>query len=370
MKIGLVLPGFSADERDWGIPALYNFARMLAAKNDLRVFALDYPYRRDAYNFFGARVYALNGAHRGKRHAPRLCRDAFAAIRVEHARAPFDVLHAFWVNKAGFIALLAARILRVPFIASVGGGELVGLREINYGGQLHFIERALIRAVLRGATRVTVGSRALQKIAARWRADARVVPLGVDTEMHSPSPLQREGWGEGKILNVGSLLPVKGQENLLRALAHMPRASLEIIGAGPLEKKLRDTAQMLGLAPRVQFTGEIAHDALAAKYRAADVVAQASLFEAQGMAILEAAACGAAIAGTRVGVLPELAEHGAAKEIERWEIRDWVESIEFAFGQRCSLGKRARAIIKERYALEKTHAQWMALYESIRGGES
>ena len=35
MRIGLIVPGFSADESDWCIPALLNFVRALAEREEL-----------------------------------------------------------------------------------------------------------------------------------------------------------------------------------------------------------------------------------------------------------------------------------------------------------------------------------------------
>ncbi len=199
MKIGVIVPGFSANENDWCIPALLNFVRMLAAEHCVHVFALEYPYRRAVYSVCGATGHSMGGRNRGKRYAPRLWLDALTAIRAEHRRAHFDLLHAFWVNEPSAIAVLAGRALHIPVVASVAGGELVGLRQIGYGGQLRWIERTMIRWTMRAADCVTVGSRYLQTIAARWCSDVRVVPLGVDAEMFSrqpnPQPLPFEGRG-------------------------------------------------------------------------------------------------------------------------------------------------------------------------------
>ncbi|HEX9077667.1 MAG TPA: glycosyltransferase, partial [Anaerolineae bacterium] len=133
MKIGFVLPGFSADERDWCIPALLNLVRVAASDQVVHVFALEYPYRRDVYSVYGATVHSLNGRNRGKRYAPRLWSDTLSAIRTEHRRAPFDVLHGFWANQPGLLALLAGRAFNIPVVVSAAGGELVGLPSIGYG---------------------------------------------------------------------------------------------------------------------------------------------------------------------------------------------------------------------------------------------
>lgn len=70
MNIGVLIPGFSSDERDAAIPVQLNLAREQAKYLDLRIIALRYPHRRDHYRIFGAQVYSLGygawtrGAHR------------------------------------------------------------------------------------------------------------------------------------------------------------------------------------------------------------------------------------------------------------------------------------------------------------------
>ncbi|MBI4786841.1 MAG: glycosyltransferase [Chloroflexi bacterium] len=354
MKIGLVLPGFSANERDWCIPALLNFVRRLAADNVVRVFALEYPFRRDVYSVYSAVVHSMNGRNRGKWHAPRLWSDTLAAIRAEHRRAPFDVLHAFWANAPSAIAILAGRALNVPVIASVAGGELVGLRAIGYGGQLRATERLIAGWTMRAANRVTVGSRYMQAIAARWRPEACVLPLGVDAQMFAPgrnATINRPR----RIVNVGSLIPVKGQAQLLDAFARLARKEicLDIVGSGALERELRERALRLGIAERVLFSGSLAHDALPAKYRAADVFVQSSFHEAQGMAVLEAAASGIPVVGTPVGILRELTGGRAD---------DLAQAVTQALENREQLGQQARRTVEQEFSLEATWHKWMELY--------
>src|SRR5690606_17827872 len=93
---------------------------------------------------------------------------------------------------------------------------------------------------------------------------------------------------------------------LLRALARVPGLAVRIAGEGPRLAALRAQAAALGLAERVSFLGAVDHGALPQFYAPASLFVQTSRHEAQGMALLEAAACGVPAVGTPVGVLPEL----------------------------------------------------------------
>src|SRR5687768_9575063 len=113
MKIALIVPGFSADERDWCIPVLRNLVGELARGDEVVVFALRYPYRAGSYGAFGARVIALGGARARGAGSAGLWRRALGALRAEHRRGRFELLHAFWATEAGALTAVAGRLLRV-----------------------------------------------------------------------------------------------------------------------------------------------------------------------------------------------------------------------------------------------------------------
>lgn len=317
MRIGLIVPGFSADEGDWCIPALRGLVRELARRHDVRVFALRYPHRRAVYRIDGAGVHSFGGALAGGVRRVGLIARAWARIAAEHRRRPLDVLHGVWADEPGFLAVAAAASLRLPAVVSLMGGELACLPDIGYGGRLGRVGRALIDLSLRRADAVTVGSAYLRRMAEPrvTRRPLLEIPLGIDPALFhphaapgEPTPLRE---GEVRLLHVGSLVPVKDQETLLRSLALLadgiPRVHLHIVGEGPLRGPLEDLAAALGIAGGVTFHGAVPHGELPRYYRAADLCVLSSRHESQSMVALEAAACGRVVVGTAVGILPELA---------------------------------------------------------------
>ncbi len=91
------------------------------------------------------------------------------AIAALHRSCPFAVVHAIWSGACGEVAVTAARILGIPSVVHVAGGELVALREIGYGGRLNWRGRLREALVLRGATAVAAASAALIQA---WRSSA------------------------------------------------------------------------------------------------------------------------------------------------------------------------------------------------------
>jgi len=311
MRVGLVVPGFSADADDWCIPALRHLARALARTDDVRVVALRYPYRAARYAVEGASVIAVGGGDARRGAALDVWRKTLGLLLQEHQRQKFDVLHAFWATESGFLTAVAGRFLRVPTLVSLAGGELVALPAIGYGDQRAAAERLKIRASLRLASAVSAGSHYLLRLAQRHVASGRLrlAPLGVDLDLFNPGPAASASVRQ--LIHVATLTPVKDQVTLLQAFRlvrnQVGDARLDIVGDGPLRPGLERLADELGLGDAVQFRGAVDHAALPAIYRTGSGFVLSSRHEAQGMVAIEAAACGIPVVGTRVGVIPELA---------------------------------------------------------------
>ncbi|PKN42331.1 MAG: glycosyltransferase family 1 protein [Deltaproteobacteria bacterium HGW-Deltaproteobacteria-18] len=97
------------------------------------------------------------------------------------------------------------------------------------------------------------------------------------------------------VLFVGSLIPRKGAQTLISALALLPsaeRPDLVIVGKGPLESALRDQARAAGLLGRVHFLGQVADADLPGLYQLAEAFAYPSVGEGFGIPILEALSSG------------------------------------------------------------------------------
>ena len=131
------------------------------------------------------------------------------------------MLHAFFADEAGAVAILAARVLGIPAVVSVLGGELVALPDIGYGAALGRGGRLTTSFTLERADLVTVGSGAQEKLVRRShpRAPVELLPLGVDLRRFCPSPTARRTTAR-TVLFAGSLEPVKDPVTLLARVRH------------------------------------------------------------------------------------------------------------------------------------------------------
>jgi glycosyltransferase involved in cell wall biosynthesis len=129
------------------------------------------------------------------------------------------------------------------------------------------------------------------------------------TERRSPA----RGSSDGRIslLSVGSVVPRKGYDILVTALAGLKDLPWRLAIAGDRRRDpaaafwLDAAIQRLGLDKRVNVLGAVADECLPDLYDTADLFVLASRFEGYGMAYAEAIAHGLPVIGTMTGAIPE-----------------------------------------------------------------
>jgi glycosyltransferase involved in cell wall biosynthesis len=124
----------------------------------------------------------------------------------------------------------------------------------------------------------------------------------------APAPRSVGSGGPGcAILSVGALVPRKGHDVLLRALARLFDLDWRLTIAGSADRdpvhagSLRALAERLGIARRVCFAGEVDAATLETLWQGADFFALATQWEGYGMAIAEALKRGLPVAVTAGG---------------------------------------------------------------------
>jgi glycosyltransferase involved in cell wall biosynthesis len=299
VKLALVVPGgVDRSGTDRVVPALLWLIERLARRHEVHVFALDQEPVPAQWELLGARVSSIGSA-------PGRRRRFFAAVAGEHRARRFDVIHAFW-GGCGTLAAFAGWRHRVPMMLHLGGGELVALPDIGYGGRLTLRGRLGLRVATAGARRVTVASLFMQRLAAMQGVAAQQVPLGVALDrwpVRSPRP--RDGSRPARLLSVGDIRPVKDQSTLLNAASRLAasgvRFDLDIAGLDTMDGAAQALARAVGVGALVRWHGLLAREALRALVEEADLLLVSSRHEAGPLAMLEAAIAGVPTVGTAVG---------------------------------------------------------------------
>jgi len=145
-----------------------------------------------------------------------------------------------------------------------------------------------------------------------------VVPCGVNLELFQPIDRevarQQLGLTDDKvILFVGRIEPLKGIEQLLKAVSYLTDIQglrLIIVGGDEYSQyemeRLQKLSHDLNIHQSVNFPGVVKHEKLPYYYSAADVCVIASYYESFGLVALESLACGTPVVATDVGNLKSI----------------------------------------------------------------
>jgi glycosyltransferase involved in cell wall biosynthesis len=304
----------------------------------------------------------------------------FELIVEEHQREPFDVLHAYFLPQAGFVAAYAGKYLNIPSVVSIRGND---------------IERAAfdpskfshVMYALQNASAVTTNASELAKKAKAFvEREVTLIPNGIDVELFQPME-RNEGLAEALGLPTnkhkgkpfvlgfaGELREKKGLKTLLNAYAQMNKQHptiLLIVGevrAGE-DRKLFDEIQASIPDSRIIVTGNISNKDMPAYYAQMDVFVHPSLRDGMPNALLEAMACEKAVIATPVGGVTDVIEDGKNGVLVKVNDADGLaEKILQLLNQpenNRTLSKAAREAVIHRFTHEKELEANLQVYQRL-----
>ena len=135
-----------------------------------------------------------------------------------------------------------------------------------------------------------------------------VVPPGTAKPIHPPRPSRSP---VRKLLCVANLVPRKGHELLVEALARIRDLDWRLRCVGSLERDpattraVRRLIRTVGLGRRITLAGECPPHSVSRAYRTADAFVLPSFHEGYGMVYAEAMAHGLPVIATTAGAIPE-----------------------------------------------------------------
>jgi glycosyltransferase involved in cell wall biosynthesis len=139
--------------------------------------------------------------------------------------------------------------------------------------------------------------------------------------------------GAPHLLSVGAIVPRKGFDVLIIALAGLTDLEWRLTIAGDLTRapataeRLHTDILRLGLSGRVAMPGAVSSERLAALYDSADLFVLASRFEGYGMAYAEALAHGLPVIGTRAGAIPDTIQRQAGLLVDTGDVAALADAL-------------------------------------------
>lgn len=112
------------------------------------------------------------------------------------------------------------------------------------------------------------------------------------------------------LLNIGNLVPEKGQKYLIEAMSEIVKQRNDVIciivGSGSMKSNLESLISQLKLTNYVKLVGKKPHDEIPLWINGCDVFVLPSLIEGNPTVMFECLGCGKPFVGTKVGGIPEI----------------------------------------------------------------
>lgn len=283
---------------------LRDLAVRQALADRVRVIVSNDIPRSEASELDGVHVHRV--ARVGTIASMPVCPGLLGAIRM----APADLVHLHTPNPAAALAFLLSR--HRGRLVITHHADTIGRRALR-----RFSDPFVIRAMQRASRIVVTSQRYLESSPELepFRDKCRVIPLGIAVTAQ-PRTAKREAkelrsrFGDRIVLAVGRLVPYKGFDVLIRAMAQV-EAHLLLIGAGPLDAELATLAADLGVVHKLSMLSRV--NDLSAYFAAASIFVLPSVTRAEAFGIVqvEAMAAGLPVVNTDIDSgVPEVSRDG------------------------------------------------------------
>jgi glycosyltransferase involved in cell wall biosynthesis len=276
---------------------------------------------------------------------------------------------------------------KVPLVVSVHDVSFLEHPQYFTRFRAHQLKMTVRRTVERAAAVLTPSEFSRTAILKHYHLDEDkvvAVPNAVSSEFRlidraaaQASLEKRFGIPGPFVLTVGDLQPRKNHMGLLKAFEEVVRAHpqlthrLVFVGKETwYSKDLHQAVRQSGIAERVHFTGFVEDADLVQFYAACDLFVFPSFYEGFGLPILEAMACGRAVASSDTSAMPEVADGAGilfdprSQEQMARAIRDLLLDAELR-NRMERLGLQRASLFSWQRAAERT----LEVYARVAGGK-
>lgn len=255
------------------------------------------------------RPHFVNLPGTGGRFHPRALVAALAPHLARlRRRFPFDVINAEFFFPDGVAAVELGRRLGVPVAIKARGAD------IHYWAHRPATAPAILDAARRADALLAISDAMRGDMIALGMPADRIetVRTGVDLDRFVAGRRAEAraalGVAGPLVVATGALVPRKGHDIVIDAVARLAGVQLWIAGEGPERPALEHRIAASGVGDRIRLLGSVDHAAIPDLVAAADVMALASASEGLANAWVEALASGTPI------VIPDV---GGAREVVR-----------------------------------------------------
>ena len=332
--------------------------------------------RTDARRYLRTLVAVVRGTYRSRNF---LFGGVAAFPKIAHYAREMERLgvshvHCHFANHPALAGFVIHRLTGIPYSFTAHGSDL-------------HVDRTMLADKVREASFVVTISEYNRRLIVEACGPhaavehVHVIHCGVDTQVFSPRPDVGRSEEPLRIVCIGTLHEVKGQQYLLRACAELRRRGVDVrcvlVGDGPDRRMLESLRDELDLADAVDLVGHRTREQIAAHIADADVLVAPSVPTSGGkregipVVLMEAMASGLPVVSSRLSGIPELVEDEVSgllvEPFEVEQLADALQRLADDTDLRGRLGGRARERVLAEFDVRSNAHELLDLIVSSPG---
>ena len=277
----IITPGFAKDEADQNcIPTQQHFIRCLnklLPDVKLLILALNYPYKKGKYQWYGNTVFSFNGKNRGGVIKLLVRRQAYSILEEINVEHEITGILSFWYNESALIGKRFANKYGLIHKCWMWGQDArPGNKYIN-------------RVRLLPEDIVVLSDFLQDEFERNYHISPHhIIPPGIEEELYGSTNDQRDI----DLIAAGSLIELKRYDIFISVVEKLNFQKRDIkavlFGDGPEKQKLQDLISSKNLEDTIKLVGELPHQELLKYMQRAKVFLHPSAYEGFGIVCIEA----------------------------------------------------------------------------------
>ncbi len=277
----IITPGFAVDENDSTcLPAHQVFVKSLKRNFpalQIIIIALQYPYKKSPYHWFGISVIPLSEKEEHKFLRPFLWSRLYSTLQTIRKQISLVKVLSFWCQEGAFVAHYFARRYNLKHLIWVTG------QDARKGNRFVSLIRPKPKELIAMSDFLSDEFEKNYSIRPHY-----IVPNGIDPDRFPIQKIEKTI----DLLGAGSLIQLKQYSIFIDVVAELvkikPSLQAVLCGAGPEEELLKNKTKSLNLESNISFKGELPHEEVLKLMQCSKVFVHPSSYEGYSTVCLEA----------------------------------------------------------------------------------
>lgn len=232
-------------------------------------------------------------------------------LKKDHKESSFSLIHGFFGLPSGFLTVCIAKLLKLPSVVTLMGGESANVPDIGFGALRNWHTKKIVFWMIKNATKVVAQTnyqwQMLKKNGLNSSIELAVIPFGIKVEGLGKVKTPERGYFQ--LISIGNINMIKDHFTMVKSLKKLRNsvhARLAIVGGDYLNGRVQAFVNEQGMDEHVDFLGHLSNKEAVDELSRSNVLVITSKSEGMSVVFLEAMMKGVPVCSTPVGLMHDV----------------------------------------------------------------